>query len=346
MTTILRYNSCYLSYIEERYRTIFEMQTNTPLTTQNINSLYQLRTRRIYLIRIFFIVSIALLIGGFLLLFTGFDDDALLQSGVVLTSAAFTLGAVTIGINKKRGNYAAHPAYSSTKQILTDTLLYAELSSINTIRYQCQGHSLDLHILSAKDNRSDDMSYRRWIQDAVTLSHVPVRLSYVEYEPGTFILLEAQYPGYLHAERIVTMQPADRKYFTNKLLFRLGRMTGIATGILLFVFLVPQFETVARVFVSIAYAFFMLFFVPVTLREIITILRASDKVVIHTTITEVLGITVSTRESWKREPYYRLADGGLITFDNESFQAGDKIAIQYIVRRNGSKGLLLEVKKQ
>lgn len=320
------------------------MRTTTLLTEEEINILKDLKQpdgttiKSLLILGIVFcaiglIAGLVVLSEPFLLIFAAF----FLIPGVIM---------VISGLLKRRkfDAYFNNPPHGHQKQVITDKLLRTELVDRKLIRYHFTNYHLDLYIASGQGYHPANFRYRRVIEDITTLTHVPVKLSYVEYEPGINVLLDIRYNQYSLREDIKPVEEEDRKKSLSGNKTAVGCILGMAVIISVILGFITSFEW--KTF-SIILAFGAGPLLVIGLGAIWsaswTAQHAKTKIVIHTTITEVVGLRVQSGKTTTRNTFYRLGDGSLVHINPMTFKPGDNVLIQFMQRNNGKRGMLIEM---
>lgn len=225
------------------------------------------------------------------------------------------------------------------KHTITDTLIHADLIKNKMIRYQFSNQTIDLQIPISGE-------YEHTILDASILVNIPVTLSYTSLYPDIPVLLDITYNKYSHQEELQVVHTEDKK----KLLFESYRaigglaMLGIGFTLMFYFVQIPTNSSLIPVVLSIL--FFAILIGVVLYKSRRTIRNSSQKIVIRTTITEILGIIEHSRgDAEMKKTYYRLANGELIHIPVTGFRVEDRVLIQFMEEEDGSRGVLIEMVK-
>lgn len=320
------------------------MRTTTLLTEAEINILKQLKQPNEISIK-------GLLIVGSVLSITGIIFGLLVLSAPILlifASFFFIPGIILIVYGlRQRKKYHAYfnmPAHGHQKQIVTDQLLRAELIDRKLIRYHFTNYHLDLYIASGTGYHPAHFSYKRIIDDIVTLTHIPVKLSYVEFDPGVNILLDIRYDQYSLREDVVPVEEKDRKKIIRDSASAVGCLFGVAVVISLILAFATGFKW-EHLWLILTFGAgpILLIGLGIVAHGNWVAKTSTHKIVIYTTVTEVLGLQLKNGKRTERRTFYRLGDGSLMHISPLPFKPGDNVLIQFMQTHSGKRGMLIEM---
>lgn len=309
------------------------MRTTTPLTADDIQLLTALKkpnhwSSYIFLCLLFVVPGLLVLFGLQSSWITWLIGGVLLAIGIILPYLGWRKPKLQI----LPTDYERHT--------ITDTLLYAQLKGDKMIRYHFRDQVLDLSIPTVDRH---DYEYDRKIQDASILVNIPVTLSYTTYKRGILLLLDIKYSQYSHDENIVEIHPEDKRRIFSKSYRALSWIVLICIGLITLIYFLQRQEGIIPIlfFMSIigiiAYSVY---------KRFLSIRNATHKIVIRTTITEILDIMVDNgSDSTTKKTYYRLGNGALVHIDTKGFKVEDKVLIQFLVHEDDSRGELIEMVK-
>jgi hypothetical protein len=320
------------------------MQTTTLLTDEEINILKDLKEPEGITVKGLIIFGITLtLIAGIIGIFSVTDPFFLFLAGFFLVPGVI-LTIVGMNLRRKNTAYFNNPPYGNMKQVITDKLLRVELIDRKLLRYYFNGYFLDLYVASGQGYHPRGFRHKRVIDDAVTLTNVPVKLSFIEYAPGVNVLLDIRYNQYSFQESILPVEEADRKKCVAGNAAAFGCIIGMAVIITIILGFATSFSSdIFPMIVGFGAGPVLVIGLWVIIQGTLEVKHAKNKIVIRTVITEVIGLRVKNGKTTTRNTFYRLADGSLAHITHTPFLPGDNVLIQFMETRNGKKGLLIEM---
>lgn len=265
------------------------LQTTTPLTAHDIQLLKSLKKG---LHTGLLMVSIMFLIGGGILLAGSASEPVCMPIGLILLIiGAFALRSA-MGMYKKREQFPDTMRYT-----ITGRLQDAYKKGIRTIGYQVDGEMIELYIpIPYKTVHR----YYFNITAATILSDITVTLSYTQFYPGAFILLDISYDQYSYEETTTTLQQEDIERLRPQRFFGTTQDVG----------------------------------------------NAHSKIIIRTTIMEILEILTDDDDTGISTTHYRLGNGTLLPVTVTGGCIGDNILIQFLVKQDGTIGPLISITTQ
>ncbi|TWV98778.1 hypothetical protein [Chitinophaga pinensis] len=323
------------------------MQTTALLTDRDIKILKDLRQPDGVSVIAAMVMGIALLIVGIFICAISISEDFLriLGSIVLLLGGGITFSGLRL--RWKTNAYFANPPHGNIKQVVTDQLLRVEVLNKKLLRYHFNGYQLDLYIASGIGHHPANFRHKRPIDEVKTLQRTPVRLSYVEYTPEEKVLLDITYTQYNnYAETVLPITEEDRKKSLRGNVNAAGCILGMAVFLSIVLGFITHFD-------SKTFPLILFFGVGpmvaigfgVTSYMSWKIKKATDKIAIRTTITEVVVFWIRSGRSSSKDNFYRLGDGSLVHITNTPFQPGDNVLIQFLRNKNGTRGFAIEMVK-
>ncbi|SFM65057.1 hypothetical protein SAMN05428949_0305 [Chitinophaga sp. YR627] len=304
------------------------METNTTeLTQQEMQLLEGLNERerdagktRLRLGLILLPVAILTIIGGW-------HDINVRSIGILL----FILGTlITIfAIGKRRRSKRQTLPQDITKKQITDILVHTTLSNHGVICYTFKECQIELYIpMTNSINQYGDFSYNSLIDKADILVGTSVTLSYLTFKPGINLLMDIRYEAYRHNEMIVPVDTSDIDKVETKIYKSNRIILGTAVIVIILWNLDGGFSIERTLLIFLFFAAIIVFMFYSSSKKKL----AQNKLVIRTTITEVLNLL-----SEDELTYYRLADGTLVHVSSRQYDPGDAIEIQVMEDSSGRK---------
>ncbi|ACU62508.1 hypothetical protein [Chitinophaga pinensis] len=304
------------------------MQRNTTaLTTTEIELLEELHAREQSIGKTRLKFGLILLLAAVLITISGWYDINVRSVGMLLLIPGlfFTIFAIIKRRKSKQYSLSQH----NTKQEVSGILVYAELVSHGVICYTFRDCQVELYIPTTNSlNRYESFSYKSLIDKADILTGTSVTLSYLTLRPGVNILLDIHYDEYSHVESLIPVNATDIEKFEGINYKNTWICLGTATVITILWGLDTGFSAGRTLLIFL----FFIAIIPVMFYSNSKKKLARNKLVIRTTVTEVLHLL-----SEDEFIYYRLADGTLFHVSNRKYDPGDRIEIQIVENSQGGK---------
>lgn len=224
------------------------------------------------------------------------------------------------------------------KEVITEYLKQVEIIKGNMLRYHFTGFSKDVSLAIRPLGKSTI------IEPLQTLTNVMAELHFVSISPDENVLLKVLYDQPVNTTETIAPLTAEDK---NKLMpwsapeYRvLLLVVLIVSGIMI---LVAGFDALASLItICIAALIVLCFFIP----RIVLLKMHRNKILITTIITESLHVHVRAGKYSSRQTWYRIGNGLVEEYLTPDLQVGDIVHLSFIEKRNGSKGLLIDVTKK
>jgi hypothetical protein len=323
------------------------MQTTTLLTDRDIKILKDLKQPDGVSVTALLVMGIGLLLLGIFICILAISEEFLIILGliVVLMGGGITIAGARLRWKTKA--YFANPPHGNMKQVVNDKLLRVELVDKKLLRYCFNGYQLELYVASGIGHHPAGFRHKRAIDEVKTLQNTPVQLSYVEYMPGEKVLLDITYTQYNnYTETVLPMTEEDRKKSLSGNASAAGCILGMAVFLGILFGLITGFDSktfplilIFGVGPMIAIGFGAIAYTSWKTKQ------ATNKITIHTTITEVVVFWIRSGKSSSKDAFYRLGDGTLVHITNTPFQPGDNVLIQFLQNNNGKRGFVIEMVK-
>ncbi|MBW8682792.1 hypothetical protein [Chitinophaga rhizophila] len=321
------------------------MQTTTLLTEQELKILNDLKQPEGATLQGVLTFGIIMFVMGALTsLFAFMDIFAMALAGPILLIGIIT---IIVAIRKKRRNkdFFNNPPYGNLKQVLTDHLLRVELVGNQVLRYHFQGYQMDFYIAGGQGYHPSFFRHKRPIEDVNTLTNIPVRISYVAFQPQENVLLDIVYGQSTLTEAVVPLDQEDRDKMVKENFQLAGWLFLFGIGIALLIGCFTSFKS--DIFpLTLAFSAG-----PIALISLWIIIdarwlarNADTKIIIRTTVSEILGIRVRSGKTTVRNSFLRLGDGSLMHIPNQSCHPGAKIEIQFVANKAGKRSRLIDLK--
>ena len=305
--------------------------TTTEFTTQDLHLLEMLHEREQGIAKTRLRFGLILLLAAALITIVNWDDIDLRSVGMLL----FIPGAlITISAIRKEKKSKKYESAEYSKQELSGVLVHTALVNHWIIRYTFRETQLDLHVLTTNAINGSGLSHKNLIDTAETLTGTSVTLSYVEFRPGVSILMNIRYDEYDHVETVVPINTADEQQVGHKAHKSILITLGTAIIITLLWSASSGFNNES---LSV-FTFFLFVIMLIMLYSASKKKLAPNKLVIRTTITEVLRLMSEDGEL----THYRLADGTLLPVLNREYKPGDNVEIQFMNNNNGGREIFIK----
>lgn len=275
-------------------------------------------------------------------------DNIFIILTVFLSFLALAATYGTVKVILKLYRYSRQPAHGNIKFEISDQLLNAELIKKKFIRYTLSGQTLDLYIPTPYHHRYLASGYKGPITKFQSLTNVPVKLSYVTLDPGVNILLGIHYDHLSTTETIVPLDKSDKYGIINNSGIGMGAVMMLGTLAAITIYAGSRFS------VNTLLTVLVFPMSPIALISVIYFIRKRrpkppgpvNKIIITSTVTEMLTIEVKSQDNTSYHTYFRLGDGSLeYVYNGDKINVGDNAQLKFVQLTNGKRGDVFSVRK-
>ncbi|HJT74083.1 MAG TPA: hypothetical protein VJ720_08695 [Chitinophaga sp.] len=320
------------------------MQTNAPLSAEDQQLLKILFKKSRVEVIILLMVGLILIIPSLILLIV-FPSDvwaAKLFFVPLLCGGGYAVYRWKIKSNRLKEQESN--VLSGPKHLISGILQDVQLVDHKLLRYQVGGNIIDAYIPLHTSASSSGLIHKRTIRSITASTGQYVTLHLVNLEPGMDLLLKADY-NKTFSEVTLPLEEADKQKQYRELRNVWLVAFGIVTVLLLLMYFLIGVKDEALVIlgiIPIPIAIILLCYSIPFIREV----RASSlKSVVTTTTTEALTAVVRSGKSSSEYKWHRLGDGTLLQQDKATLHIGQTVIIESIIKPDGEKGMLMDVRK-
>ncbi|MVT08475.1 hypothetical protein [Chitinophaga tropicalis] len=232
---------------------------------------------------------------------------------------------------------------SGQKYLISGILQTVQLIDYKFLRYQVGSNIADAYI-PLHTSLSSSPIHKRVIKQAEAWTGQYVTLHLVNLEPGMDLLLQANYNKTFN-ETIVPLEETDKQKQYRQLRNTWLAAFGILAVLLLLMYFLIGMENEGLVVLGVIpillFSILLWYSIPL-IREI---RNSSLKSVVITTITEIVTAVVRSGKSSSEYKWYRLGNGTLLQQSNVLLHIGQTVVIESIIKPDGEKGMLMDVRK-
>jgi hypothetical protein len=183
------------------------MQTNQPLSQQDLVILNTLRyTKKISAVT-GIIVGLGLALAGTIMLCTMWEETSNETRFTIVGSLilGFLVLSGAIKLYVKNRELDIRPSHNQMKQVYSGVLTHTEVVKERYVRYHFNGFTIDAWIAAATGNPPGGFLHTRDIKKFATRTNVPVTLSVALLEPGVNVILAIDYDQQYYVQSIQSM---------------------------------------------------------------------------------------------------------------------------------------------
>jgi hypothetical protein len=322
------------------------MQSSQLLSPEDLEVLKQLKQSNKESVTLGYIFGVTFIFLSLLLL--------ILMSGISTTAVLIGIGCLIAGLlalraaikeQRRLRAYADNPPHANMKQVITEQLDRVELINNQYLRYHFSTFSLDVFIPTGMGSTPGAFRHTRVIETVQTLTNIPVALSVATLQPGINILLDIRYDQFSSTEMVAPLTEEDKKKAVGGEKFAIGCVMSIGVSVVLMMNVFAGFEkTMFLLTLGLVLGPMIIIAVGILIHSKRHIKTRENKIVIRTTLTEVMAVYVKNGKTTQRKVFYRLGNGQLIHIHGPEFKAGSDVEISYIQDRDGKRGTLIEMR--